>query len=261
MHELVSVPLPILVDCELLGVPLHDRDRFRAWTQANADTSDQARSQKGLTELLDYTQWLVTKKRQEPEDDIISSLCTAENGSIEDSYISLLATVLFFAGNETTVSRIDPAVLFLLANPDQRDFLLADLGRVHDAVEEILRVAVPGSGMTLRYARETFQLGDVVIRAGELVLLSPAAANHDERVFADPTSFDLARKPGQHLAFGYGSGYCIGAPLARIELEEILTRLMTRFPTLRLAVPVEQVGVRQDLLTGGLDKLPVAWER
>ena len=110
-----------------------------------------------------------------------------------------------------------------------------------------------------RYAREDIEVAGVAIRAGEVVVLSGGAGNHDERVFADPDRFDVARHPNPHLTFGHGPRFCIGAPLARIELQAVFARLFGRFPTLSLATPMDQLVVRTDLLTGGLTRLPVSW--
>jgi cytochrome P450 len=99
----------------------------------------------------------------------------------------------------------------------------------------------------------------VTIRAGDAVILNGGAGNHDEHVFADPERFDVARHPNPHLTFGHGPRFCIGAPLARIELQAVFARLVQRFPTLRTAVPLEQLTIRADLLTGGLTTLPVTW--
>ena len=121
------------------------------------------------------------------------------------------------------------------------------------------RLSDTGGGGVPRYARAQIEVAGVTIRAGEAVVLSGGAGNHDPRVFADPERFDVARQPNPHLTFGYGPRFCIGAPLARVELQAVFARLFARFPALRLATPVEQLRVRGDLLTGGLAELPVTW--
>jgi pentalenolactone synthase len=127
------------------------------------------------------------------------------------------------------------------------------------AVEEILRLSDTGGSGVPRYAREDIEIAGERIRAGEAVILNGGAGNHDERVFADPERFEVARHPNPHLTFGYGPRFCIGAPLARIELQTVFARLVQRLPGLRLAVPMDQLAVRADLLTGGLTRLPVTW--
>jgi len=167
--------------------------------------------------------------------------------------------MLLFAGHETTVVRIDMGTLLLLTNPDQRQALIRDPELLTSAVEEILRLSDTGAGGLPRYAHEPIEIGGVTIQPGEAVLLSAGAANHDELVFAEPDRFVVDRHPNPHFTFGYGPRFCIGAPLARIELQAVFARLIPRFPTLRLAVPLEHLRIRRDLLTGGLFELPVTW--
>lgn len=259
LHEALSFPLPVLVICELLGVPYEDRAQFRAWSQGMADLHDRQRADAALGSLIGYMGDLVTRKRAHPGDDVISGLCAAEDGTIADDHVAFLAAVLLFAGHETTVVRIDLGTLLLLANPDQRVALLHDRSLLTSAVEEILRASTTGGGGLPRYPRADIEIGGVTLGAGEAVLLDLGAANHDERAFDDPGRFDVARQPNSHLTFGYGPRFCIGAPLARIELQAVFGRLVSRFPIMRLAVPIEQLRIRADLLTGGLAELPVTW--
>jgi pentalenolactone synthase len=167
--------------------------------------------------------------------------------------------MLLFAGHETTVTRIDVGTLLLLAHPGQADALRNDPGRVAGAVEEILRLGAPGGGGLPRYAQADIDVAGVHIRSGDAVLLAVSVANRDPEVFADADRFDVTRTANPHLAFGHGPRFCIGAGLARIELQAVFAALPARFPTLALAVPVEQLQVRSDVLTGGLTALPVTW--
>ena len=260
LNEALALPLPILVICELLGVPYEDRTQFRQWTQAAADVTDRARSEKGLADLFAYGQRLVARKREQPADDVVSRLCATE-GMSEDQ-AAMLAMGLLFAGHETTVVQIGMGALLLLTHPEQHQTLRDDPALIDTAVEEILRAPVRGGGGggIPRYARTDFDLDNVQIRAGDLVMLDIGAANHDASVFADPDRFDVARRAAAvHMTFGHGARYCIGAPLARIELRAVFSQLLQRFPTLRLAVPVEELEVRTGVLTGGLVDLPVTW--
>ena len=259
LHEALSVPLPVLVICELLGVPYADRALFRGWSQAMADLHDRARATAALQGLTAYMQELVSRKRAQPADDVISGLCAVGGDRLGDASIASLAAMLLFAGHETTVVRIDIGTVLLLTHPDQRDALLAHPDAMATAVEEMLRFSKGAGGGLPRYARADIDLGGATIRAGEAVLLSPGAANHDAQVFADPDRFDIAREPNPHLTFGYGPRFCIGAPLARVELQAVFSQLVPRFPTLRLATPADQLVFRDDLLTGGLAELPVTW--
>jgi cytochrome P450 len=256
LHQALALPLPIQVICELLGVPYADRAQFRAWSEAVGDVRDRARSEQGLGELFGYGLQLVARKRNQPGDDFISRLCAEGLG---DDEIAMLSMGLLFAGHETTVVAIGMGALCLLANPGQQQALIKDPGQITSAVEEILRAPGRGGGGIPRYARTDLQIGDVTVRAGELVLLDNRAANHDPAVFPSPDRFDVTRHGSAHLSFGHGAHYCLGAPLARIELQAVFSQLPARFPTMRLAVPVEQLRVRSGTLTGGLTKLPVAW--
>jgi pentalenolactone synthase len=257
LHAGLAVPLPVLVICELLGVPYQDRDRFQGWSRDAGDVRDRARSEQGLKSLFGYGMELVARKRREPGDDVISRLC--REPGLTDPEVAGLSMALLFAGHETTVVQLGLGALFILTHPDQKQSLLDRPELLHNAVEECLRAPRKGGGGIPRYARTDLEIDHVTIRAGELVLLDTGAANHDPDGFPDPDRFDVSRAAGHHLTFGHGGHYCIGAPLARIELEETFSRLVRRFPTLRLAVPVGSLTVQQDTLTGGVTALPVTW--
>jgi len=256
LQQALALPLPIQVICELLGVPYADREQFRAWSEAVGDVRDRARSEQGLGELFGYGQQLVARKREQPGDDVISRLCAEDLG---DDEIAMLSMGLLFAGHETTVAAIGIGALCLLANPGQQQALIDDPGRISAAVEEILRGPGRSSGGIPRYARTDLQIGEVTVGAGDLVLLDIRTASHDPAVFPGPDRFDITRQGPAHLSFGHGAHYCLGAPLARIELQAVFSQLPARFPKMRLAVPAGQLRVRSDTLTGGLTKLPVEW--
>jgi pentalenolactone synthase len=268
-HEAISFPLPALVICELLGVPYEDREDFRRWSDDSANMTDRARSQAGLERLHGYMRELVQRKRQQPAEDVISDLVAVQAFAPDrftDNHVVGLAAGLLFAGHETTVAAIDKGVLLLLTNPSAREALDRDPSLVSRAVEEILRLPNPvettrteTEGGLPRYANANFEIDGVTIRAGDLVLLDLGGANQDQRVFPGPARFDVTREPNPHLTFGHGPHFCIGAPLARIELQTVFGTLFQRFPTLHLATPVEELRVRSHLLTGGLVELPVAW--
>lgn len=255
LHAAVALPLPILVICELLGVPYEDREMYCSWTADAVNTRDRARSEFGLNGLLTYCRELVARKRRDPRDDVISRLCATEG--ISDDEVASLSRVLLWAGYETTVVQIGLGALMLLANPEQWCALVDDPTLVSKAVEETLR-AKPRSVMP-RYARTDLDIGGCAVNAGDLVLLSLAAGNHDPSVFADPYRFDIGRPAVGHLSFGHGSRYCIGAPLARIELTAVFSQLASRFPTMRLAADVHELTFRPDSLFGGLAELRVRW--
>jgi cytochrome P450 len=259
LHDIVSFPLPALVICELLGVPVNDRAQIRDWSDGISDMSDQDRSTAALGSLYVYMHDLTKLKRTQSGDDLISILCAAENGSLDDDYITQQAMMMVFAGHETTVTSIDLGVLLLLSNPDQHEALVADTGLVSTAVDEILRASAHAEAWALRYARQDLHIAGVEIHAGDCVLLERPGADRDGSVHPDPDSFDIQRNPNPHLAFGYGNHYCMGAPLARLELEVLFSRLIPRFPALRPAVPIDQMPIRKGLLTAGFHQVLVTW--
>lgn len=259
LHARLALPLPILVICELLGVPYSDRDQFRAWAEDAGNVRDHARSERGLAELFGYGGRLVERKRAHPGDDVMSRLCAADGVSDDDA--AMLSMFLLFAGHETTVVQIGLATLLLLTNRDQWRALVDDPALIPNAVEELLRAAAiaTGVGGIPRYARTDFDIDGVTVRAGDLLLLDLGSANHDPVVFAEPDRVDIARQGASHLTFGYGARYCIGAPLARIELKTVFAQLIPRFPSMHLTVDPETLSTRRDTLAGGLAELPVSW--
>jgi pentalenolactone synthase len=257
LHTALALPLPILVICELLGVPYEDRDQFRGWSEAAGNVVDGELSMQGLGNLFGYGKELVARKRAAPGDDVISRLATTDG--VSDDEAAMLSMTLLFAGHETTVVRIGTGALHLLANTDQWQALLDDPTLVPGAVEELLRASTKGGGGIPRYARTDLEIAGTTVLAGDLVLLDTGAANHDHTAFPDPDRLDVTRKAVGHLAFGHGLRYCIGTPLARIEMRSAFTQLLARFPTLRLDTPIEQLVTRHDTLTGGLTALPVTW--
>ncbi len=253
----LAQPLPILVICDLLGVPYDDRDRFRAWVDDAAFSPDDDVSLKGLEKLLGYGMELVTAKRANPDDDVISRLC--DEPDLADFEIATLAMQLLFAGHETTVTQIWVGSLMLLTNPEQWQVLLADPDLIPKAVEEILRAGMTGGVGVPRYARADIDADGVTIRAGDLVLLDPGAANHDPEFFAEPHRVDLSRTGAAHVGFGYGLHYCVGAALARLELKTVYSQLIPRFPSLQLSADPATMTAGFHSLSHGLVALPVTW--
>ncbi|MEV6237508.1 cytochrome P450 [Lentzea sp. NPDC051838] len=259
LREAVALSLPIQVMCEWLGVPQEDKDRFGGWTQDAANLGDPVRSKQGLGGLFGYCKQLVADKRQHPGDDAISRICATE-GITDDEVLGLTA-LLLFGGYETTVARIGTSVLLLLSNEEQWQALVAEPSLIPGAVEETLRRSMPNphNGGMPRYAVTDFEIDGVTIHTGDFVLLNIIAANHDEAAFAGAGQVDVTRDTAASLVFGHGAHHCVGAALARMQLQVVLTQLVTRFPTLRLAVGVEELTLRQDTLIGGLVRLPVTW--
>jgi pentalenolactone synthase len=253
----LALPLPVLVICELLGVPYADREQFCAWTEDAGNTTDRARSEYGLAHIFAYGVGLVAVKRTNPGDDVISRLC--ENEGLSDEQTAGLGMTLLIAGHHTVRVQVELAVLLLLGNRDQWQAVVNDPDSVPNAVEELLRAACMGGGQTPRYARTELEIDGVTINPGDLVLLDVTSSNHDPTVFDDPNQLDITRAAGNHLTFGHGPRYCIGAPLARIELQEVVGQLAARFPTMHLVKDAEELTLRPDVLTGGVTELPVRW--
>jgi cytochrome P450 len=253
----LAQPLPVLVICDLLGVPYADRDSFRRWVDDAAFSPDDAVSQAGLAALLGYGMELVVHKRQHPDDDVISRLC--DEPDLTDPEIAMLAMQLLFAGHETTMMQIWLDAILLLTNRDQWQLLRDEPDLIPKAVEELIRTGMPGGVGVPRYAREDIDVDGVMIRAGDLVLLDPGSANHDPAVFPDLYRLDLHRTGSSHVGFGYGLHYCVGAALARMELNIVFSQLIPRFPTMRLDVDPATLTAGFHSLSHGLVALPVAW--
>ncbi|GAA3601612.1 cytochrome P450 [Nonomuraea rosea] len=257
LHAELSFPLPVLVICRLLGVPYEDREYFSGVSARMGDLLDEQKGLAAREEMGAYMAGLIERKRHEPGEDVLSDLVDELD---DDGKISQLAGGLLFAGHETTVNRIDYGVLLLLGNPDQLDLLKADPGLAKAAVEEILRMAAPSLHGLPRYAHEDIEYGGITISKGEAVVITTPAANRDERIYPDPDVFDIRRpQTDPHLGFGYGPRFCVGASLARVELEAVFGRLFQRLPGLRLTVPVEELPRTEARITEGFAELPVTW--
>ena len=250
-------PFPVLVICDLLGVPYSDRDSFRVWVEEAAFSPDDTASVNGLAALLQYGLELVAVKRQEPGDDVISRLC--DEPDLSDLEVATLGMQLLFAGHETTVMQIWLQSLLLLTHRDQWQILLASPELIPKAIEELLRVGMPGGIGVPRYAREDIDVDGVTIGAGDLVLLDPGSANHDPAAFPDPYRIDLNRTGAAHVGFGYGMRYCVGAALARMELKIVFSQLIPRFPDMQLCADASTMTAGFHSLSHGLVALPVTW--
>jgi nocardicin N-oxygenase len=258
----LALPLPMAVICELLGVPYADRDRFGGWTDTMLSLSarDAAEIRAARTELNEYLAGLVAAKRAEPGDDLISDLVQArdEQGALGDVEVAVFAATLLIAGYHTTASALTNTVVTLLRNPARLAELVASPELIPAAVQESLRYsAAPVAGGNLRVALEDVELEGVLIRAGEGVLPSTVGANRDPSVFAEPDRFDPTRRQA-NLSFGAGVHYCIGAQLAKAELEVALAALVTRFPGLRPAYEETDLELTGSVIRN-LTRLPVRW--
>ncbi|MGW4063589.1 cytochrome P450 [Amycolatopsis sp. NPDC004747] len=262
LAEVLAFPLPVLVICELLGVPYADREHFRGLSERIARMDGGEDAQAAMAEFMAYMAKLADAKRADPQPDVISDMVAyqAEDPAFTDEDLARLSAGLLFAGHETTSTRIAVGTLFLLSDTARRDRFAADPeGQVDRTVEEILRLtATSGTGL-LRYAHEDVEIAGTRILRGDAVLISRDAANRDASVFADPDGFDPDRTPNVHLAFGTGAHVCIGANLARTELRTVFPKLFRRFPGLRLAVGIDEIPVRKNRVAGGVERVPVEW--
>lgn len=244
-HQVFSVPLPVLVICELLGVPYEDHPLFRDWATDLTSLTDPARAGSARRDLVAYVRRLISRKRDNLSEDVICDLIRAQDEhGLTAADIARMAAMLLFAGHETTVIRLDLGLLLLLTHPEQLDALRANPALVAGAVEEILRLASPSTtGGLPRYARTDIAIGHATIQAGDAIILATQAANHDRRVFPESDAFDLTRAPNPHLTFGYGAHYCVGASLARRttggfqSCPQPPSRLATVHPPRRTAPP------------------------
>jgi cytochrome P450 len=257
--DALAFPLPIAVISELLGVPHADRERLRAWSKAFTSGVPIDVLINASDEVSHYLADLVAAKRAQPTDDLLSDLVqvTDEGDRLSENELVSMALLLIVAGHETTVNLIANSVLALLRHPDQLAALRADPSLMPGAVEEFLRYDGPIHIATLRFTTEPVPVGDVTIPAGEFVMISLLAANRDGERFSDPDRLDITRPVGGHLAFGHGIHYCVGAPLARLEAQITLSRLLARFDTLTLAGDPTELVWRGSLLIHGLRNLPV----
>ena len=214
------------------------------------ETADQ-----GLREMFGYFARLVTARRQAPQDDLLSGLTAAEldGEALTDEEILYFCYLLILAGNETTRNAISGGMLALCEHPVERARLAADAALLPTAVEEILRWTSPVMHMARVVTRDTVLHGQP-IRAGERVLLWYPSANRDAAVFPDADRFDVGRTPNEHIAFGLGEHFCLGAGLARQELRVMVETLLARLPDLALAGPVERL---RSSFIGGIKHMPV----
>ncbi|MEU9489124.1 cytochrome P450 [Streptomyces decoyicus] len=257
-----ALPIPVAVICRLLGVPAEDRPRFRVWSDAALSTSSltAAEFDTNLEELRSYMAQLIEEHRRAPQDDLMTALIDARDVNDRLSELELvdLCVGILVAGHETTATQIPNFVLALLDHPGQLALLRAQPELINGAVEELLRFVPLGSGASQpRYATEDVEVGGTLVRAGTPVLVAVGAANRDALRFDSPGTLDIARGGNnQHLGFGHGVHHCLGAPLARLELQEALIALITRFPELRLAGDVVW---KSQMLVRGPRVMPVGW--
>jgi cytochrome P450 len=260
----VSIPLPMYVIAEMLGVPREDRPEFRRWSDAiirAAGGMRDAVTDAALGEMFVYFATHLADRRRAPREDLVSTLARAEidGDRLSDPEILMFCVTLLVAGNETTRNLISGGAFALIQHPEQKRELLADPRLVPNAVEEMLRWWPPALGVTRRATRATSLRGKP-IGAGECVLLVYPAANRDEEVWGeDAERFDVRRDHTRrsHLSFGFGEHLCLGASLARLEARVMFEELLARRPEFEPAGPVERLRSR---LMNAIEHMPVVFK-
>ncbi|GAA1651386.1 cytochrome P450 [Nonomuraea maheshkhaliensis] len=256
--EMFAGPLPGLVICELLGVPTGDREEFvRGMSVLGRLDVPAGEKMAAFGKMQSFMLDLVRAKRERPTDDLLGGLI--DSSDLTDGELAVIGGILTGAGFDTTANMIALGVFALLDHPAQLAALRSDPALIGNAVEELLRYLsiIPA---TVRAALEDVELGGELIKAGQSVTVSVPAANRDPKHFPDPGTLDLRRPTSAHVAFGHGVHQCLGQQLARVEMQVAIPALFDRFPSLRLAVPPEEVPTREDMMIYGVHSLPVTWD-
>ncbi|RJL35482.1 cytochrome P450 [Bailinhaonella thermotolerans] len=260
-----ALPLPIMVISELLGVPLADRHDVRRWSETMATVEGRPieETRQAYADMHEYLRRLVDAKRGAPRADLIGDLIAAqedEDRLTEGELIDFAMTVLI-AGHETTANQLANILIVLLRDPARPELLRRRPELIPAAVEELLRYIrlLDQDALLVRRATRDVELSGVRIRAGDLVIPDISSANRDERAFPHSARLDLTRDRAPHLAFGHGAHYCLGAHLARLELQTALAGLLARLPALRLAVREADIPWRHGTAITGPRTLPITW--
>lgn len=259
----LALPVPTVVISEMLGVPYEDHEFFQE--HANAGLARYAAAdamQKGAMSLHQYLIDLVKEKQANPAEDAVSDLAERVTaGEIDVKEAAQLGTGLLIAGHETTANMIGIGVLALLENPEQAEFLRTaeDPKVIANAVEELMRYLSIIQNGQRRIAVEDIEIGGETIKAGDGVIIDLAPANWDANAYPEPGKLDLSRDASQQLGFGYGRHQCVGQQLARAELQIVFQTVLRRIPTMKLAIPFDEVPFKHDRLAYGVYELPVTW--
>ncbi|MFB6363707.1 cytochrome P450 [Paenibacillus elgii] len=269
VHDL-SVPLPVIVIAELLGVPAQDRRLFKEWSDSifkgpeSADKEDMHRlyleREKTRRELDDYFLKVIAERRNRPEDDLVTELVEAEvNGErLSDMEIVEFCILLLAAGNETTTNLITNSVRRLAEDPALQATLYDQPALIESFIEEVLRYYPPVLSLS-RYTTKDIQIGNAEIRKGELIIPWIGSANRDENKFPAADQFIENRTPNPHMSFGFGNHFCLGAPLARLEAKIALRIISNRMTNIRFADHFEFKPIRSPFVYG-VEELPILFD-
>jgi cholest-4-en-3-one 26-monooxygenase len=263
----LAAPLPMAVIGDMLGVRPEERDMFLKWSDDLVSSLSSTAAEADIQVTMDafaaysgYMMGMIEERKVGPTDDLVSVLVRAEvEGSrLEDHQIVTEVLLLLIGGDETTRHTLSGGTRQLLLHPDQHQRLVNDLGLLPNAIEEMLRWTAPVKNMARTITADT-EFHGTQLNQGEKIILLFESANFDEEVFEDPESFNIERYPNNHLAFGFGTHFCLGNQLARLELSIMQTRLLQRLPDLRLASPDAALPLRPANFVSGLEKMPVAF--
>ncbi|MFD9702988.1 cytochrome P450 [Lentzea sp. NPDC059081] len=263
--ESLAYPLPMTVICELLGVPLEDRDKFHEWSDAMVAITSVSpqESEQAFADVMAYIANLVEQRRRTPSDDMLGMLVAArdEGDKLSEEELVLFGVTLLIGGYETTANQIGNFAYTLFTHPDQLNRLLADPGILDTAIEELSRYCplLSEAGNVPRIAMADLELGGVRIRKGDAVFIELNSANRDDKVFPQADQLDLGRTHNPHFGFGHGAHHCVGAQLAKVEMRAAIGALTSRFPKIRLAVPAQDVPWKDERRLRGAFALPVEW--
>lgn len=261
----LAADVPVAVIAAILGVPPEHRPKFREWSHAYASTFDPvvqgARRDHAITtslELYDYLAGLIAERRAMPQDDLISTLVRtvpSDGAPLTDAELVPQVALLLVAGNETTTTMIGSAISIVLEHPELRRSMTADPSLTPIAIEEMLRLEPPLHLVSRKTTKEV-EIGEHTVPADMLVYLCPPAANRDPRRFDEPDTFRLGREDNKHLAFLHGLHFCVGAPLARLEVQIVLDYLLRTYPTMR-AGKAPAVRASENVVARGWKSRPV----
>ena len=264
LMEAVAKPLPVIVIAEMLGIPPEDRAQFAVWSDQRArileptlSPEERETADAAMRSLDEYLVPIISERKADPKDDIISALAQAEEegDKLTEREVLIMLRLLLVAGNETTTNLIGNGVLALLRHPDQLAALREDPGLIPSAVEELLRFDSPVQ-VDMRSVRDDCDVNGFPLRRGDSVVMLLGAANRDPDRFEAPDRLDVRRGNQNHLAFGRGIHHCLGAPLARLEGRVVLETLIERFGSMRLLE--DRPAFRSSVVLRGLLALPVA---
>ncbi|HEU5380344.1 MAG TPA: cytochrome P450 [Ktedonobacteraceae bacterium] len=263
--EEFAFPLPLTVILQMLGVHTEDSQQLHEWTRIIVDALDDPvafqQAEEQLQTYHSYLVALVESKQRVPADDLVSRWLqeNEEGDRLSDRELVVMIFLLIMAGYQTTGTLISNGILALLTHPQQMALLKENPDLIKLAVEELLRYRSPLMLSTFSWAREDVELGGKLIRRGDLVLVSLAAANCDEEAFTQPGTLDITRQENPHLAFSKGAHYCLGAPLARLEGQIAISTLLRRLPNLRLQADPTTLEWRSGAMVLGMNHLPVSF--